>query len=80
MNKKQGGEDMGASAVGEGKHRIQGPEGINTAENEIFEDDKLWYFHNSHGEKIGPFRYASEARSNLESLMASLEARLKSEE
>ncbi len=67
---------MSASTVGDGENRKQDPKGINSAESEIFEDGKLWYFHNSRGEKIGPFRYASEAKSNLDSLMASLEARL----
>jgi hypothetical protein len=71
---------MSASTIWDGDNRKQGPGDINAAESEIFEDDKLWYFRNSQGEKIGPFRYASEAKSNLESLMVSLEARLKSEE
>ena len=47
---------MSASTVGDGENRKQDPKGINSAESEIFEDGKLWYFHNSRGEKIGPFR------------------------
>ena len=47
---------------------------------EIYENDKLWYFRNTRGEQVGPFRYASEAKSNLELLLVSLQARLKPEQ
>lgn len=36
----------------------------------------LWYFKNQIGEEVGPFRYRSEAESNLEKFLAQLEDQL----
>ena len=47
---------------------------------EIYEDNSLWYFRNTLGEQVGPFRYASEAKSNLDSLLSNLQTRLKPEQ
>ncbi len=43
----------------------------------LFTHEDLWYFKTREGENIGPFRYRSEAQSNLEQFLANLEQRLK---
>ena len=44
----------------------------NPGSKAVFEKDSLWYFHNSAGEQVGPFRYASEAQSNLDRLLLAI--------
>ena len=36
----------------------------------------LWYFKDQRGEEVGPFRYRSEAESNLEKFLTQLEDQL----
>lgn len=36
----------------------------------------LWYFKDQSGEEVGPFRYRSEAESNLEKFLMQLEDQL----
>tara|TARA_B110000858_G_scaffold198526_1_gene266244 strand:+ start:7606 stop:7797 length:192 start_codon:yes stop_codon:yes gene_type:complete len=43
----------------------------------IFNEQDLWYFKIREGDEVGPFRYRSEAQSNLESFMEQLKAQLK---
>jgi len=43
----------------------------------IFSEQDLWYFRIREGDEVGPFRYRSEAQSNLESFMEQLKAQLK---
>jgi len=43
----------------------------------IFSQQDLWYFRIREGDEVGPFRYRSEAQSNLERFMEQLEERLK---
>ncbi len=53
--------------------RMEAVDAHDTAgSSSVFEKDSLWYFHNSAGEQVGPFRYASEAQSNLERLLNSI--------
>lgn len=54
-----------------------GPASRNKDENLVFEQDKLWYFRNSEGDQIGPFRYAQEAQSNLDLVLQSIQDSLK---
>lgn len=43
----------------------------------IFSEQDLWYFRIREGNEVGPFRYRSEAQSNLERFMAQLQQQLK---
>jgi hypothetical protein len=43
----------------------------------IFSQQDLWYFKIREGDEVGPFRYKSEAQSNLERFMEKLEEQLK---
>ncbi|PCI73700.1 MAG: hypothetical protein COB20_15980 [SAR86 cluster bacterium] len=43
----------------------------------VFSEQDLWYFRIREGDEVGPFRYRSEAQSNLESFMEQLKAQLK---
>ncbi len=42
----------------------------------VFCQKDLWYFRTREGKEIGPFRYQSEAQSNLDHFLADLKARL----
>ncbi len=42
----------------------------------IYTDQELWYFRTREGDNIGPFRYKSEAESNLEKFLRKLADRL----
>ena len=63
----------------EGKDENRDSEDLSASDGEVYEDNSLWYFRNTLGEQVGPFRYASEAKSNLESLLMKLQTRLKPE-
>ena len=63
----------------EGKDENRDYEDLSACVGEVYEDNSLWYFRNTLGEQVGPFRYASEAKSNLESLLMKLQTRLKPE-
>lgn len=43
----------------------------------IFSEQDLWYFKIREGDEVGPFRYRSEAQSNLERFMEQLKDKLK---
>jgi len=60
-----------------GEEGKSGPTSTRTDENLVFEQDKLWYFRNSEGDQIGPFRYAQEAQSNLVLVLQSIQNSLK---
>ncbi len=45
----------------------------------IFSLQNLWYFQTQEGDQIGPFRYRSEAQSNLDQLMRQLKEKLREE-
>jgi len=42
----------------------------------IYSEQDLWYFRVREGDEIGPFRYRSEAQSNLERFMEQLKDQL----
>ena len=46
--------------------------------DQIYCQQDLWYFKNREGDEIGPFRYRSEAQSNLQRFMEQLEATVQS--
>lgn len=43
----------------------------------IFSQQDLWYFKIREGDEIGPFRYRSEAQSNLDCFMEQLKSKVK---
>ena len=42
----------------------------------VFIEHDLWYFRTREGDAVGPFRYRSEAESNLDRFMTQLRERL----
>ena len=42
----------------------------------IYSEQDLWYFRVREGDEIGPFRYRSEAQSNLDRFMEQLKDQL----
>ena len=42
----------------------------------IFKQQNVWYYTSPNGDKVGPFRYQSEARSSLEQFLSQLKDRL----
>ncbi|MDD9890184.1 MAG: DUF6316 family protein [Gammaproteobacteria bacterium] len=53
---------------------------LNTAtparSDRVYSQQNLWYFRTREGEEIGPFRYRSEAESNLDRFIARLKEKL----
>ena len=45
----------------------------------IYRQDNLWYYQTEKGQEIGPFRYRSEAQSNLDKFLSELKHRLDNE-
>jgi hypothetical protein len=53
------------------------PDGSNpSAEDKVYLNEDLWYFDTDSGETVGPFRYKSEAESNLNRFLAQLQSQL----
>ena len=50
--------------------------GTQDQKTEIYIQDNLWYYQTDSGQKIGPFRYQSEAQSNLNKFLSELKQRL----
>ena len=50
--------------------------GTQDQQTEIYSQDNLWYYQTNTGQKIGPFRYQSEAQSNLNKFLSELKQRL----
>ena len=48
----------------------------NITKPSLYTLQNLWYFKDQSGEEIGPFRYRSEAESNLEKFLNQLEDQL----
>lgn len=71
---------MSTQAEGKNGNANRDSADLSAHVGEIYEDNSLWYFRNTLGEQVGPFRYASEAKSNLDSLLLNLQARLKPEQ
>ena len=71
---------MNTSTEGKDENANRDSEDLSAHVGEVYEDNSLWYFRNTLGEQVGPFRYASEAKSNLELLLMKLQTRLKPEQ
>ena len=50
--------------------------GTQNQKTEIYIQDNLWYYQTDSGQKIGPFRYQSEAQSNLNKFLSELKQRI----
>ena len=50
--------------------------GTQDQKTEIYIQDSLWYYQTDNGQEIGPFRYQSEAQSNLNKFLSELKQRL----
>ena len=50
--------------------------GTQDKQTEIYSQDNLWYYQTNEGQEIGPFRYHSEAQSNLNKFLSELKQRL----
>ena len=50
---------------------------IPTRSDRIFIKKDLWYFKTREGEDVGPFRYRSEAESNLDRFLKKLKEKTK---
>ena len=50
--------------------------GTQDQKNEIYIQDNLWYYQTDKGQEIGPFRYQSEAQSNLTKFLSELKQRI----
>ena len=50
--------------------------GTKDHKTEIYIQDNLWYYQTDKGQEIGPFRYQSEAQSNLNKFLSELKQRL----
>jgi hypothetical protein len=44
--------------------------------NDLYMSHDMWYFKTGEGKEVGPFRYRSEAQSNLEKLLESIRNRV----
>lgn len=49
---------------------------LTQADDPIFTSKNVWYFRTQTGDTVGPFRYRSEAESNLDRFMKQLKERL----
>ena len=50
--------------------------GTQDQKTKIYIQDSLWYYQTDNGQEIGPFRYQSEAQSNLNKFLSELKQRL----
>ena len=50
--------------------------GTQDQSTKIYIQDSLWYYQTDSGQEIGPFRYQSEAQSNLNKFLSELKQRL----
>lgn len=50
--------------------------GSQDQQTEIYSQNNLWYYQTDEGQEIGPFRYQSEAQSNLNKFLSELKQRL----
>lgn len=47
-----------------------------SAQDKVYLSEDLWYFDTDSGDTVGPFRYKSEAESNLTRFLAQLQNQL----
>lgn len=52
-------------------------ESAHSRSERIFSNEDLWYFKTREGNDVGPFRYRSEAETNLSDFLEHLENRLR---
>ena len=64
--------------MGKNLHTIRGLNDINFVfrETRIYSQKDVWYYTCPKGNKVGPFRYRSEAKSSLDQFIDSLKDRL----
>ena len=63
--------------MAENRHKDDSQESAPDRSERLFSEQDLWYFKTREGDEVGPFRYRSEAQSNLENFMEQLQAQLK---
>ena len=63
--------------MSENRHKDDSQQPAPDRSERLFSEKDLWYFKIREGDEVGPFRYRSEAQSNLESFMEELKAKLK---
>jgi hypothetical protein len=63
--------------MSENRHKDDSQQPAPDRTERLFSEKDLWYFKIREGDEVGPFRYRSEAQSNLESFMEQLKAQLK---
>ncbi len=59
------------------RHRDQARNTAPERSERLFSQENLWYFKIREGDDVGPFRYRSEAESNLGNFMEQLRLQLK---
>lgn len=55
---------------------ISSNESNPSSQDKVYLNQDLWYFDTDSGETVGPFRYKSEAESNLTRFLAQLQNQL----
>ena len=53
--------------------------GTQDPKTEIYIQNNLWYYQTDNGQEIGPFRYQSEAQSNLNQFLSELKQHLEAD-
>ena len=59
------------------RHKDNSQSPASDRSERVYSEQDLWYFKTREGDEVGPFRYRSEAQSNLENFMEQLQAQLK---
>ena len=59
------------------RHKDSSLKSASDRSESVYSEQDLWYFRTREGDEVGPFRYRSEAQSNLENFMEQLQAKLK---
>jgi len=62
--------------MSESRQQDQANSGTHSRSDRVFSQQNLWYFKTREGDNVGPFRYRSEAESNLDRFMEQLKEKL----
>ena len=62
--------------MSDSRQQDQSNSDTNSRSDRVFSQQNLWYFKTREGDDIGPFRYRSEAESNLDKFMEQLKEKL----
>lgn len=62
--------------MSESRQQDQSNSDTHSRSDRVFSQQNLWYFKTREGGDIGPFRYRSEAESNLDKFMEQLKEKL----